>query len=165
MWHNYSQSDVREKQLKQVAGENASKKASTFLNENKYVVSSFLPDSSAGVVLGAQKLPAAMEERPDEVQQQLIFGFLAIRENKSYLNHSKLGFLSVSVKSISSDKDFRVNPTGSTQNSLEFRKRLLLQCTHHWEHCWPLAGIQSVSAEWIHWIGRPQTTKAMKSVD
>lgn len=63
---------------------------------------------------GARKLPATMEERPDEGQQQLTFGLLAVRENKSYLSHSMLGFLLVLVKSISNDKDFRVNPTCST---------------------------------------------------
>lgn len=66
---------------------------------------------------GAQKLHATTEERPDEGQKQLNFGFLPIRENKSYLSHSKLGFLLGSVQSISNDKDFRLNPTGSTRGS------------------------------------------------
>lgn len=106
--------------------------------KTKYAVSSFLLYSNAEVMLAAQKLPETMKETPNEGQQQLISGFLASRENKPYLSHNTLGILLVLVKSISNDKDFRLNPMRvHSRFTKGFRKTLfcLLLSIHQLEQC------------------------------
>lgn len=73
------------RQLEQVGGGDASKKRFCFLNQNKQtnkkkdLVCSFLLDSNAEVILGDQGLPCDfVKKRPNECQQQLTSGFLAI---------------------------------------------------------------------------------------
>lgn len=106
--------------------------------KTKYAVSSFLLDSNAEAMLAAQKLSETMKERPNEGYQQLAFGFLASRDNKSYLSHNNLGFRLVLIKSISNGKDLRLNPMRvHSRFTKGFRKRLfcLLLCIHQVEHC------------------------------
>lgn len=110
--------------MEQVRGRDASKKAFAFLIKkiNKqikirfcFLLSSWLKHISKCLELRSYLLTLWSKG------QMNASGFLAIWENESYcLSHSKMGFLLVSVKSISNDTDLW---TGFTKESLRGSER------------------------------------------
>lgn len=96
-------------------------------------------------------------------RSSLPLDFLLIEKiNSICLSNSKLGFLLVSVKSISSDTEFRFIPVDRIH---EVQKEIFVYCciSSISNSVWLIVGTQKLFVEQINGTGRHKITESMKS--